>query len=249
MPNIRVILEYDGTRYHGWQIQPDVPTVESELREACFKLFGQRVQTIGAARTDRGVHARGQVVNFDSPRHWPERQYVAALNTFLPGDIVVRDARKVAVGFHARHDACGKEYRYHIWNNPFAEPWFRPFCWQVGAKLDLDCLREAAQHLIGEHDFSAFENTGSPCSSSIKRVESIQVYMKQPILVFSIRANAFLYRMVRNIVGTLSEVGRGVIPVGEVASILASRDRRRAGPTAPAHGLFLWRVLYPPAME
>ena len=245
---MKILVEYDGTRYRGWQVQPSVPTVEGELRQAGLRLFGQKLWTIGAARTDSGVHARGQVASFYSPRDWSPARCVSALNSVLPADIVVRNAWQVPDKFHARHDACGKEYRYYIWNGSFVAPWLRPFCWQVRAALNVNCLYQVTQYLIGEHDFSCFENRGSPSASPIKRVKSIHVHVKRPLLVISVRANAFLYRMARNIVGTLVEVGRGAMPSGEVASILASCDRRRAGPTAPARGLFLWRVLYPPTL-
>lgn len=244
MANIKLILEYDGTNYHGWQIQPDVPTIQGEIERALKKVFKQKISTISAGRTDAGVHAKGQVVNFKSFVSFPSRQLVFALNSVLSRDIRVVKAQQVPDDFHARYSACYKIYRYLIYNQSPLPPWYRNFTWLVGYPLNCDLMRKAADYLIGRHDFSSFQNQGSPSKNPIRNLEKIKIVRKASFISILIKADGFLYKMARNITGTLVEIGKGKIPPYRIDDILKAKDRRKAGPTAPPQGLYLWRVGY-----
>ncbi|HHF98528.1 MAG TPA: tRNA pseudouridine(38-40) synthase TruA [Candidatus Aerophobetes bacterium] len=246
MANIKLVLEYEGTAYYGWQIQPDVPTVQGKVEEALLKIFKRKIKVVSAARTDRGVHAKGQVVNFKIPCSFSPFSMVQALNSILPSDIRVRKAEEVSDNFHARYSACYKVYRYFIYNHFLLSPWLRRFSWWVRVPLNCDLMREAASYLLGRHDFSSFQNSGSPSENPIKFMEKIEISKKGFLISIQVKADSFLYKMVRNITGTLVEVGRGKISPEKMRVILEARDRRKAGPTAPPQGLFLWKVGYPP---
>ena len=247
MANIKLILEYDGTHYYGWQIQPEVPTIQGELQCALVKIFRQQITVMGAARTDRGVHAKAQVVNFRTPHFLPCLQLVRALNSVLPPDIRVKKAERVDDQFHARYSAHYKIYKYFIYNRSSLSPWLRRFSWWIIFPLNCEWMRNAASHLIGKHDFSSFRNEGSLSSSTVRCVDRIRITKKGYLINISIKADGFLYKMARNIAGILVEVGRGKFSPAGVDNALLARDRRRAGPTAPPQGLFLWRVGYPGA--
>ena len=245
MGNIKLVLEYDGTNYHGWQIQPDVPTIQGQVQYALKKIFKQEIIVISAGRTDRGVHAKGQVANFRIPRSFPPHKLLLALNSVLPRDIRVRKVQEVSDCFHARYSASYKIYRYIIYNGAIVPPWFRNFSWWVIPSLDCDRMRDASSYLIGRYDFSSFQNQGSPSFSPVRNVEKIKISKKNSFISILIKADGFLYRMARNITGTLVEVGRGKLSPLDIGDILMARDRRKAGPTAPPHGLYLWKVGYP----
>ena len=245
MVNIKLIVEYDGTNYCGWQIQPEGSTIQGELQDALVTILKQRVVVVSAARTDRGVHAKGQVVNFKIPYFFSPFQLTQALNSVLSPDIRVKKAQQMPEEFHARYSANCKIYKYFIYNYRYLPPWLRKFRWWIKFPLDCQEMVNAASHLVGRHDFLSFQNKGSFSSSTIRCVEKIKINKKGPLITVLIKADGFLYKMARNIMGTLVEVGRGKFFPAEIADILSVRDRRKAGPTAPPQGLFLWRVGYP----
>jgi tRNA pseudouridine38-40 synthase len=246
MPNIKLTLEYDGTRYHGWQRQRSHPTLQGILEEKIKQLTGEPVKVFGAGRTDAGVHAIGQVANFKARARLDERAWQRALNSLLPEDIIVRKVEKVGEAFHARYDARSKIYRYCILNRPYRMAIGRQYCWVVYLPLDLARMRQAARTLFGRHDFSAFQ-AGSlleKTRSAICTVKKLSVTRNRDEILLTIEADRFLHQMVRTIVGTVVEVGRGKRRPEEVREILRSRDRSRAGQTAPPQGLFLLEVKY-----
>ncbi len=244
MRNIKLILEYDGTFYHGWQKQPDVPTVQNLLEDSLFHLFGQKTKVVAAGRTDAGVHATGQVINFTTDASIPFLAIKPALNSYLPKDIRVKKAKEVSSSFHAQKSALNRLYRYIIYQGSFLPPFYRHFVWWIPFNLEIDKMRRASQFLTGEHDFSSFEGQGSPSFSSRRKIEKITLLKKRRSIIVYIKADSFLYKMARNIVGTLAEVGRGKMPASQLRAILEARDRRAAGPTAPPQGLCLVRVRY-----
>jgi len=244
MVNVRLVLEYDGTYYYGWQVQPEVPTIQGELQKALVKILKQKVSVVGAARTDRGVHAKGQVVSTRIPNSFPVTRLAPALNSVLPLDIRIKEARQVKDSFHARYDARYKVYKYFICNSLIFHPWLRKYSWWVTSSLDCQRMKKAASYLIGKHDFSSFQNEGSPSTQPVKCVEQLRIHKRGSLISLSIKADSFLYRMARNITGTLVEVGRGKLSPLQVKELLLAKDRRKAGPTAPPQGLFLWRIEY-----
>jgi len=245
MRNIKVILAYDGTRYCGFQKQPGgLPTVQGVLEESLARLAGREVRVTAAGRTDAGVHARGQVVNFFTDWTVPTDRVVAALNGLLPGDIAALAAEEVPAAFHARKSARAKTYVYTVYNAPVRHPLHRLYALHVDRPLHVDGMRAAAAHLVGRHDFSSFQNTGRPVASAVRHLYEGRVERDGPFVRFTFRADGFLYQMVRIMVGTLLEVGLGRLQPDAVGTILAARDRARAGPTAPPHGLCLEHVEY-----
>lgn len=243
--NFKITIEYDGSLYHGWQRQPEDPSIQAEIEKALAVMTRQPVTLIGSGRTDAGVHALGQVANFHCDTRIPPEALQKGLNSLLPDDIVIRACVRVDDDFHARYDVKSKSYNYTILNRTLPSALERNYVWWVRAPLNLEAMRQAMLSLMGEHDFSAFEGTGSPRAHSVRRV--LNVEMKFPgsdKLLLTIEANGFLRYMVRNIVGTLIEVGRGKITPLEFTDILASRDRARAGATAPPQGLCLMQVNY-----
>lgn len=245
MRHIRLVVEYDGTGLHGWQRQSNGPTVQQHLEEALAKLLTHDVQVTGASRTDAGVHARGQVASFRTERPIPLHGIRRGTNSLLPPAIVIRHVAEVADEFHARFSASGKHYRYTILTRPERSPLWRDRAWHHPEPLSVPVMTEAARALVGQHDFSAFRAAGCAAKTTIRRLDSIAITRPDPERVeVDIRGNAFLRQMVRIIVGTLAEVGAGARPAGQVAEILASRDRTTAGITAPAHGLELVEVHY-----
>jgi len=245
MQNIKLNLEYDGTQYHGWQKQPNFPTIQQELEKALFKLFHQKTSVIAAARTDAGVHAKEQVVNFITSKPISPLTVKCALNSFLPKDIRVKSSKIVPLNFNARHDALYRIYGYLIYNSSVSSPLYRRFSWWVFFNLDIQRMREASQFLIGKHNFSSFQAQGSSSSTTIRKVEKLKLYKKGHFIFLFIKSKGFLYKMVRNIVGTLVEVGRNKISSSQVRDILEAKDRRKAGPTAPPQGLYLLKIGYP----
>lgn len=247
MRNIKLTIAYDGTSYHGFQEQrgTEYTTVQEVLEKCLLGLSGRMVRVIGASRTDAGVHARGQVVNFDaSGWNIPTERIPLALNGLLPKDIAVLEAGEVPVGFHSRFSARAKEYRYSVYNSRIPDPFLRRYSYFFPRPLDLDKMAEGASYLKGEHDFSAFKAEGSPVKSTVRRIYDISVEPGEKFFQFVFRGDGFLYNMVRIIVGTLLEVGLKKYPPCTVLEILSSRDRTRAGPTAPPQGLCLMRIWY-----
>ena len=244
MRNIKLILEYDGTSYHGWQKQPGLLTAQKVLEDSLFLLFGEGVETAAAGRTDAGVHAKGQVVNFTTHTSISSTYIQPALNSYLPKDMRVKKVRQVEMDFHARKSALRRVYRYIIYNGGFLSPFYRNFVWGVPFNLDPDLMRKAGKFLIGEHDFSSFQAQGSSASSTVREIKKLSLLEKRKFVLIYIEADSFLYKMARNIVGTLVEIGRKKIAPSEMKKILESRDRRMAGPTAPPQGLCLVRVQY-----
>lgn len=245
MRKIRLVVEYDGTTLSGWQRQTNAPTVQQHLEEALAQILQHEVTVAGASRTDAGVHARGQVAAFETERSIPLHGIRRGLNSLLPDVIAIRSADEVPLEFHPRFGATGKHYRYTIYRAPDRSPLLRERAWHHGEALDVARMRDAARALVGEHDFAAFRAAGCTAKTTVRRIDTVNV-TEHPndLLSIDVEGNAFLRNMVRILVGTLADVGRGALEVGQVAEILASRDRTKAGKTAPAHGLELVEVRY-----
>jgi tRNA pseudouridine38-40 synthase len=245
MRNIKLLIEYDGTNYLGWQVQPKGPTIQGILEEKLELLTGQPVQLIGSGRTDSGVHALGQVAHFRTQSRMDIPTIQRALNSLLPPDIVIQKVEEIDESFHARKHSKSKVYEYRILNRNLRSAFHRGYVWHIPQKLDLTEMKKATQGLVGEHDFSAFRTVGSPTRTTVRRV--IQADWKRGrdgLIRFEIEANGFLKQMVRSIVGTLVEIGKGRMKAADLPKILNSKDRKEAGPTAPAQGLFLKKVKY-----
>ncbi|MBI3457876.1 MAG: tRNA pseudouridine(38-40) synthase TruA [Candidatus Rokubacteria bacterium] len=240
---IALLLAYDGAVYHGWQVQPDAPTVQGVVAEALRPLAGA-VRLTGASRTDAGVHALGQVASVASEKPLVPAVVRAALNATLPRDVRVLDTRAVPEGFDARRSARLKRYAYLIAPGPVAPPFLRGYAWHVPRPLDVGRVRAALATFRGKHDFSAFQAAAGRERAPVCTVYAARLCALGRLLGVFVSADAFLHHMVRNMVGTLLEVGHERRPVEWVAEVLEGRDRRRAGPTAPAHGLFLVSVRY-----
>jgi len=242
------MLAYDGTRYAGWQTQVDQTTLQSTLEAAMERICGERIRVAASGRTDAGVHALGQVVSCSTHVSLSADVLCRALNARLPHDMAVLSVAEAPRGFHARRDAVGKVYRYHIDNGAIADLFLRRYRWHVPRPLDADAMARAAGPLIGTHDFRSFEASGGERKSSVRTVSRFAVTCPPPSrgreICLEVEANGFLYKMVRTLVGTLVEVGRGRQSEAWPAEVLRARDRRRAGPTAPPQGLFLVRVVY-----
>jgi len=245
MPRIKLVLEYDGTDYVGWQTQANGRSIESCVQAALDKLLAEKVQLEAATRTDSGVHALGQVACFTTSRELPMKAYWMGLSDLLPRDIAIVDAAEVAEDFDPRRDSEGKRYRYLISNRKARSPTRRRSHWEIFQPLDFDSMRRGAESLVGEYDFSAFQAADCQASHPRRTVRSLEVERGgEDELAIFIEGTAFLKHMVRNIVGSLVEVGRGRRPPEWIGQVLQSRDRTLAGPTAPAHGLTLVEVLY-----
>lgn len=245
MRNIKLLIEYDGTNYRGWQVQPDGPTIQGMLEEKLSRLTSERIHVIGSGRTDSGVHALGQVAHFRTQSQMDTRMIQRALNSLLPPDIVIREVEEVDEGFHARKQSKSKVYEYRILNRNLRSVFHRGYVWHIPQKLNLAEMKKATQSLIGEHDFSAFRTVGSPTRTTVRRVIRGEWKRGRDDLIrFEIEANGFLKQMVRSIIGTLVEIGKGRMKATDFRKILNSKDRKEAGPTAPAQGLFLKEVKY-----
>jgi len=243
--NLRLTLEYDGTRYHGWQRQKNAVSIQEVIETALGRITGEKVRLIGSGRTDAGVHARGQVAHFLTASRAPLRAFVQGLNSLLPPDIAVLEAAEMPLTFHARYDARWKTYEYCILNRPVPSPLNQAHAWWIAGPLDLAAMAQAARLLPGEHDFLAFRAAGSRPGHT-RRVVREAAWQRQgdDRLSFTITANGFLRGMVRSLVGTMVAIGQGKQPPTRLAEALNKGDRRLAGPTAPPQGLFLVRVEY-----
>ncbi len=246
MPNFRFTLEYDGAAFHGWQAQSgDQRTVQREFEAAIERVTGQRLRVAGAGRTDAGVHALGQVASAQIQTELTPAVLQRALNHSLPADLAVVAAEWVADDFHARFSALGKLYCYRVWNRATRSPLRAARSHWVPRQLDLPAMSKAAEAFVGRHDFAALQAAGSGVESTIRTLERLEIDEESPgELVFWVQADGFLRHMVRNLVGTLLEVGLGRRPIDSMGELLAGGDRRQAGPTAPAAGLTLVRVFY-----
>lgn len=247
--HIRLVVEYDGTALCGWQRQANGPTVQGHLEDALAKLLAHEAPVVGASRTDAGVHARGQVASFRTERAIPLHGIRRGLNSLLPAAIAVVEASEAGDDFHPRFSATGKHYRYLLYTRSERSPHWRDRAWHHPGALDLAAMRQASAALIGEHDFAAFRAAGCTAKRTVRRIDEIATEeladAREPhVVAIDVRGNAFLRNMVRIVVGTLVEVGRGRRAISEVAEILASLDRTKAGRTAPAHGLELVSVRY-----
>jgi len=244
----KLVIAYDGTAYQGWQVQKIGTGVQEKIESAFGRLFPSVKRIHSSSRTDTGVHALGMVAHVEIPRaefKMPVGRLALALNAFLPADIRVLSAARAPEKFHARFDATGKQYRYSVWNHAAMNPLLQNHAWHVPAKLDLADIRAAAKLFIGQHDFRCFAGTRSyEMESNVRTLMRCDIKKSGAQLTFIIEGDGFLYKMCRGIVGTLVQAGQGKIPPAKVAGILASRDRRAAGMTAPAHGLVLWKVFY-----
>ncbi|MGH8250808.1 MAG: tRNA pseudouridine(38-40) synthase TruA [Steroidobacteraceae bacterium] len=246
---LAVGLEYDGTRYSGWQQQAGQPTIQESVQKALSAVADHAVTVVGSGRTDAGVHACAQVAHFDTTADRPVRGWVLGANSHLPPDIAVNWALEVDSNFNARHTAQARVYRYCILKRATRPALLRDrACW-VRAALNIGAMHEAAQALVGEHDFTSFRAAECQSPTAKRHVDSISVTGEGPVVTIEVSANAFLQHMVRNIAGTLMQVGAGERPPAWVGETLAARDRTRAGITAPAGGLYLWRVRYPPSLQ
>jgi tRNA pseudouridine38-40 synthase len=246
---LRLKLAYDGTAYGGWQRQPNCLSVQELVERAFRRVTGERVAITASGRTDAGVHALGQVASCGTESKLEPDTLRRALNAFLPEDVCVLRVEEAPAGFHAIRDAVSKRYRYRLQTGQNRDIFARHFVWQLWHELDVDRMREAIPHLTGRHDFRSFQTSGSQRKSTIRHVTQLMLDCDQTEfgrhLTLEIEADGFLYNMVRNMVGTLVEVGRGKQPPEWVREVLLARDRRRAGPTAPARGLVLLEVNYP----
>ena len=245
MRNIKLTLSYDGTDFNGWQTQPGYRTVQETLELAIAKLTGEeRVRVNASGRTDAGVHAVGQVVNFYSITQLEAEVLIRAINAHLPADIAVTAAEDMPQAFDANRDARRKLYRYVIHDGAVPSPFLRRYCCQSRHVLDVEAMRRAAEPLKGRHDFHSFETDWPNRMSSVRTITHLAVNRFGDWIWLDVEADGFLYNMVRAIAGTLMNVGRGFWPESQVAEILNAEDRVQAGPTAPAQGLFLMRVSY-----
>jgi tRNA pseudouridine38-40 synthase len=245
MRTLKLVLEYDGFDYCGWQVQGDVPTIQGVVEAALGKILGVRVRVHGAGRTDAKVHALGQVASFRCPSAVPTSALQWALNSALPRDVVVQDVQDVPADFHARFSALGKVYEYRILNRPVRAPLRLRYVWHIPQPLDVPAMALAGACLHGTHDFTSFQATGSAVKTAERTLTELTVTREGEEIVISCTAEGFLRHMVRNIVGTLVEVGRGGCLPADMKRLLDGRDRRLAGVTAPPQGLYLVQVLYP----
>ncbi|MBN2333507.1 MAG: tRNA pseudouridine(38-40) synthase TruA [Deltaproteobacteria bacterium] len=241
---LKLVIAYDGSRYHGWQIQPNGITIQEELQHALAAMTGENLTVFGSGRTDAGVHAWGQVAHVATTTSIPEQGLWRGLNALLPDDIVIRSLSSVSAGFHARKSATGKTYCYCIDNQPLANPLSRFYSWHVRKTLDMAAIRQATRQLLGTHDFASFKAADGETATSVRTISRARVWRRSSYLLIMIHANGFLKNMVRNIVGTLYEIGLGKRGAEEMAAIVAAVDRRSAGITAPAKGLVLRSVSY-----
>lgn len=255
MKHVRLLLEYDGTAYQGWQIQKRGLTIQEIIEENILRITGNQSRVVAASRTDAGVHALGQVAAFRTESRLDVKTIKRALNAVLPEDIRVLDSSAVDDSFHPREDAVRKRYFYIIANQRISSAFLSRYTWIVPQALDLNSMSEASEALVGKHNFSAFMGTGSDIKDPVREIYSLNIErfekvdfltssLKGNFMKISIEADGFLRHMVRNIVGTLVEIGRGRFSSESMLEILESRDRRRAGQTAPPQGLFLERIEY-----
>lgn len=245
MRNIKLTVEYDGTNYHGWQIQKNAVTIQEHVEKALRQLLGVQTGVTGCSRTDVGVHAYGQVAHFFTDSTIPGEKFSYALNNLLPRDIVVQKSEEVPEDFHSRYSSKGKKYRYLICNSAHQSALMRNRACHVRPELDFEQMRKAAAHFVGEHDFAAFQATGGQVRSTVREIYSMNVSRKEDKLIeLEVSGNGFLYNMIRIIAGTLIYVGMGKLRESDIPGIIGGLDRTNAGKTAPAQGLYLMEIYY-----
>ncbi|MCK5392605.1 MAG: tRNA pseudouridine(38-40) synthase TruA [Deltaproteobacteria bacterium] len=245
MRNIKIIVEYEGTNYYGWQKQPEGPTIQETIENALENITGENIFLFGSGRTDSGVHAWGQVANFKTESKIKAAELQMGLNSVLPKDITIKNAQEVGLDFHAQHSVKSKTYIYKVFNSPHPSALLRKRAWYIPHPLELDQMRQSAEHLIGEHDFKAFAQSGAEVKTTVRTVLSVGIeQVNKDILEFNIEATGFLKRMVRLIVGTMVQVGKGRITPLDFSEILDSGEKTKYVYAAPAHGLYLENVRY-----
>ena len=243
MRNLKLTIEYNGTNFYGWQSQPDKPTIQKTIEAALEKILNHKVSLIGAGRTDGGVHALGQIANFTTTNFILPSKLLKGLNSLLPMDIVVKSIQEVDKNFHSQYHAKSRVYEYHVWNHPIHSVFFHSFCWHIRKKLPLDPMKEAVKFILGKHNFASFQAAGCD-RNPVREVLQCSFKINNPRIIFSIEADGFLRHMVRNIMGTFFDVGKGKLKVSDFKQILEEKDRTKAGITAPAKGLSLKEIKY-----
>ena len=243
MRNIKLTIQYNGKNYCGWQKQNNSLGIQGTIENAIKEITKEEVKIIGSGRTDAGVHALGQVANFNTNCNIPIEKIPNALNSKLPKDISIINAQEMDLEFHSRYSAKGKKYRYMIYNNPYRSPIYNNISYFVKYDLDLEKMKKEAKALIGTHDFKGFMSSGSSVVDTVRTIYDIQIFKQEDLIIIEVEGNGFLYNMVRILVGTLVDIGRGRIDIN-MLSIIESKSRSMAGHTAPAHGLFLKKVDY-----
>lgn len=246
MQRLKCTIAYDGTSFSGFQVQPNDRTVQGDFEKALRKIHkGEEIRIHPSGRTDAGVHAHGQVIHFDSQLAIAPERWIMALNTLLPEDIVVHSVEPVGKEFHARYNVIRKEYRYFLLNEQKRDVFRRNYSYHYPYSINLEQVIDATKYLLGTHDFTSFCSTKSDKENKIRTIEEIEVWKTDTSeIVFRFVGNGFLYNMVRIIIGTLLKVGQGKLAPEDIQSILEKKDRQAAGKTAPAHGLYLWKVWY-----
>ncbi|BCB02019.1 tRNA pseudouridine(38-40) synthase TruA [Bacillus sp. KH172YL63] len=245
MQRVKCTIAYDGTHFHGYQVQPRERTVQGVIEEILSTIHkGEQIRISGSGRTDSGVHANGQVFHFDTPLSIPEEKWPVVLNTRLPDEVTVKEAAFVSTDFHSRFSVVQKEYRYRVYTGQSRSPFNRHFALHHPQPLSVTDMKRAAASLIGEHDFTSFCSAKTEVEDKVRKIHRIDIQEHGEEIIFSFVGNGFLYNMVRILVGTLLEVGSGNRAADDMAPILEARDRDRAGKTAPPHGLYLWKVDY-----
>lgn len=245
MRNIKLTLQYDGTGYSGWQVQKNSRSIQEVIEKRLAVILGEKVKVTGSGRTDSGVHARGQIANFKTRLKIPLKNIQMALNSALPKDIVVSHIDEAPLNFDSQRSAKAKTYRYTVVNGDFCDPFIRRYAARYFYSLDIPLMRSASRYLLGRHDFRAFKtNDGMGEKNTVRTVKEIRIKKDGNIVYFDVKADGFLYNMVRNIAGTLIEIGRGKMKDDFIKAILKKKDRKLCGPTAPAKGLCLLNVEY-----
>lgn len=243
MKNIKITIQYNGANYCGWQKQPDSLGIQGTIEKAIYDITKESVKIIGSGRTDSGVHALGQVANFNIESSIPTEKIPNALNAKLPKDISIIGCEQVDDEFHSRYSAKGKRYRYLIYNSPYRSPIYKDTSYHVKYDLDFEKMCKEAKSLVGEHDFKGFMSSGSSVKDTVRTIYDVKLTKEEDLIVVEVEGNGFLYNMVRIIVGTLVDIGRGRIN-DSLVDIIDSKSRSKTGHTAPAHGLFLKKVYY-----
>lgn len=244
MRKLKILIEYEGTRYSGWQCQANGLAIQEVLQKTLKKITQEKKSVVASGRTDAGVHAEGQVAHFFTASRMNSREFLKAFNSLLPSDIVVKKVQEVDSKFHAQKSATQKTYRYTILNRDFPSALRGRQAHYIASPLNVSAMRRAAKYLVGKHDFSAFQGAGGKVNSTVRKINSLTIQKKEDWVYFNVVGNGFLKYMVRNIVGTLIQVGQEKITAEQTQVILQSCDRTQAGPTAPARGLCLVAVKY-----
>lgn len=244
MKRFKMIVAYDGTNYNGFARQPNGVTIQETLEEAISKIVQHEVRTLGAGRTDQGVHAKGQCVTFDSETKVPAEKLAKAINSQLPLDISVKSVEEASMNFQPRFGAKRKTYRYQILNAQVRDPFLYKYSLQYPYKLDIELMQEAANEMVGKHDFACFCSAGSSVKDTVREIYSIDIRKHEDLVTVDICGNGFLYNMVRIIIGTLLRVNEGKLSTGDIKKIINGRDRQKAGPTVPPQGLTMLEIIY-----